>query len=294
MPPFRSLLISLSFLTLPLPALAQTLPAPACNAPALARLTPHTSTAGQTIAAIAAQYQLLPETIAHFNPRFSRTSALPVGSTVLIPPYNGIQITTPNGATWKDLANSYGVRADVLFEVNGCQKAPGAVAFIPHSQAGRPPGSINSGDLYEGLSRSPLTIPLQQGLGYGWYQRGEQGQTFHNGLDLLAPVGTSVQAAAPGIVAFTGLEGDYGYLVVINHAAGRQTRYAHLGAIAVNMGDSVEAGQRLGTVGTSGRPDLATPHLHFEVRQQAPVGWVAQDPTLHLPPDVEILAAPGG
>lgn len=291
--PLRSLLISLSLLTLPLPAFAQTLPTPACNAPALARLKPHLSTPGETIAAIAAQYQLLPETLIHFNPRFSRTGAVPTGSTVIIPPYNGIQVTIPNGATWQDVGEFYGVRADVLFEINGCQRQPEAVAFIPHSQAGnlaQPVGDPS--DLYEGLSASPLTIPLQQGLAYGWHERSGQGQTFHNGLDLLAPVGTAVQAVAPGTVVFIGQEGDYGQLVVINHGANRQTRYAHLEAIAVKPGAQVEAGQRLGTVGTSGRPDLAVPHLHFEVRQQAPAGWVAQDPAVHLPPDLEIIATP--
>lgn len=288
----RSLLLSLSLLSLPLPALAQTLPAPVCNAPALARLKPHLSAPGETIAAIAGQYQLLPETLIHFNPRFSRTEPVPAGSTVIIPPYNGIQITTPNGATWQDLAQSYGVRADVLYEINGCQQFPHSAAFIPYSQAGNQ--ARPTLDLYEGLNTSPLTVPLQQGLAYGWYERSGQDQGFHGGLDLIAPVGTTVQAAAPGMVVFIGQEGDYGQLVVINHSANRQTRYAHLAAIAVEPGTWVEAGHPLGTVGTSGRPDLAIPHLHFEVRQQTSVGWLAQDPAIHLPADLEIDATPSG
>ncbi|MGB0564839.1 MAG: LysM peptidoglycan-binding domain-containing M23 family metallopeptidase [Spirulinaceae cyanobacterium] len=267
------------------PAIAQSLPAPACAAPALARLTPHTSAAGETLAAIAAQHRLTLATVQHFNPRLPQ-GTLPAGTTVLIPPYNGIQITVPLGSTWNDLAKDYQVRADVLFEVNGCRRDPEAVAFIPRSTQRPTVLPSAAGDRYEGLTHSPLAIALTRGLAYGWYEREAQAQSFHSGLDLLAPVGTTVQAAATGTIAFVGPEGDYGQLVVINHAGGRQTRYAHLSSITVNMGQAVEAGQAIGTVGTSGRPDISPSHLHFEVRQQAPVGWIAQDPALHLQVEV--------
>jgi murein DD-endopeptidase MepM/ murein hydrolase activator NlpD len=88
--------------------------------------------------------------------------------------------------------------------------------------------------------------------------------------------------ADSGTVAFVGQEGNYGYLVVINHPRGRQTRYAHLGKIQVQIGQVVKTGDVLGTVGATGKPDLNIPHLHFEVRYQSPVGWVAQDPLIHL------------
>lgn len=273
------LLLSCLLATIPpfTPSFAQNLPTPACPAPALNRLQPHVTTSGETIASIAQTYQLFPETIANFNPLLPEGTIQP-GTTVVIPPYNGFRINVPQGASWQDLAEAYGVRADVLFELNGCQ-APGAIAFIPRSQSRTTP---THPELYEGLSFYPLAMRGEIGLAYGWYERPGQGQTFHNGLDILAPVGTVVQAADPGEVVFTGTQGDYGQLVVINHANGRQTRYAHLDRVQVQMGDRVTAGQEIGRVGTSGRPDLSVPHLHFEVRQQAPVGWIAQDPILHL------------
>ena len=79
-----------------------------------------------------------------------------------------------------------------------------------------------------------------------------------------------------------GQQDNYGNLVVVNHPGGKQTRYAHLDTIQVVIGQQVNSGEVLGTVGTTGRPDLDTPHLHFEVRDNSPLGWVAQDPVIHL------------
>jgi murein DD-endopeptidase MepM/ murein hydrolase activator NlpD len=78
-------------------------------------------------------------------------------------------------------------------------------------------------------------------------------------------------------------EGPYGFLVVIDHGNGRQTRYAQLSQFQAEAGQIVQSGQVIGYVGISGRPDIPETHVHFEVRFQSPVGWVAQDPKLHLP-----------
>ena len=106
----------------------------------------------------------------------------------------------------------------------------------------------------------------------------------HTGCDLYAPAGTSIGACAAGTVqmaekdppGFTG----YGWIVVVNHGSGVSTWYAHLGSFAVKAGDKVETGQRIGTVGMTGR--TTGPHLHLELRlnnNSTPV-----DPRLALPP----------
>lgn len=99
---------------------------------------------------------------------------------------------------------------------------------------------------------------------------------FHKGLDLAAPEGTPVHAAMGGEVIFAGYENGYGNLVIIQHADGLQTRYAHLGKASVKRGEEVTGDQVLGVVGNSGHS--TGPHLHFEV-----IRWGEQiDPNLTL------------
>jgi murein DD-endopeptidase MepM/ murein hydrolase activator NlpD len=99
---------------------------------------------------------------------------------------------------------------------------------------------------------------------FGWRNDPFRGRRkFHNGVDLRAAYGTEVPTAAPGKVTFAGERGGYGLLVVVEHASGVETRYAHLSSTAVQPGDSVAAGQTIGRVGSSGRS--TGPHLHFEV-----------------------------
>jgi murein DD-endopeptidase MepM/ murein hydrolase activator NlpD len=89
------------------------------------------------------------------------------------------------------------------------------------------------------------------------------GRRFHGGVDLGAAYGTAVPAAAGGEVVFAGERGSYGNLVIVRHAGGLETRYAHLSTLAVAAGDRVEEGAPIGRVGSTGRS--TAPHLHFEV-----------------------------
>src|SRR5690606_10142966 len=86
----------------------------------------------------------------------------------------------------------------------------------------------------------------------------------HEGVDIVAPPGTPILAAARGRVTFAGMNGDYGWMVEIDHGNGLVTRYAHmLNRPPVTRGQRVERWQKIGEVGASG---LATaPHLHYEV-----------------------------
>lgn len=85
----------------------------------------------------------------------------------------------------------------------------------------------------------------------------------HNGLDFAAPSGTPVAATGAGRVARAGWGGSYGYLVVVDHGNGVETRYAHLSRIHVIAGQSVANGAVIGRVGSTGRS--TGPHLHYEV-----------------------------
>lgn len=87
--------------------------------------------------------------------------------------------------------------------------------------------------------------------------------SMHEGLDFVAPVGTPVVATAPGHVRHAGYAGAYGKMVEVQHAEGFVTRYAHLQSILVRVGQPLRAGERLGTLGNTGRS--TGPHLHYEV-----------------------------
>lgn len=94
---------------------------------------------------------------------------------------------------------------------------------------------------------------------------GPRGNRFHSGVDYPAPRGARVSASAAGRVTFAGWSlGGWGNLVTIAHSNGTRTLYAHLSRLAVRVGQRVEAGQRVGRVGSSGH--ATGPHLHFEVR----------------------------
>lgn len=86
---------------------------------------------------------------------------------------------------------------------------------------------------------------------------------MHTGVDYAAPTGTPVQATRSGKVAEVGYDEGYGNYVVVDHGNGVKSRYAHLSEINVKEGQELQAGQKLGEVGSTG---LSTgPHLHFEI-----------------------------
>ncbi|KJH73220.1 LysM peptidoglycan-binding domain-containing M23 family metallopeptidase [Aliterella atlantica] len=248
---------------------------PSCSQPALSKLVRHQVAPGETLASIAQKYNLIPATLIGMNPAL-QTGQVAVGSEIVIPPYNGIRLNVPKGQTWQQLAAKYKVRADVLFEINGCQTKP-KVVFIPGVNWSPPPVVTSS-------SRAAIDYPLAQkaevALGYGWQLNPSTGKVFfHSGLDLVAPVGTPVDAVATGTVAFAGEQGSYGNLVVINHQGGNQSRYAQLQTIAVKTGQVVKPGDLIGKVGTTGSPSSSQAHLHFELRYASKLGWTAEDPT---------------
>lgn len=103
------------------------------------------------------------------------------------------------------------------------------------------------------------------------------GRELHSGLDLAAPAGTSIRAALSGTVVKSYYSNSYGNYTVIDHGNGMTTAYAHQSKRLVSVGDTVNAGEVIGLVGSTG--NSTGPHLHFEVR----VDGNLQDPKLYLP-----------
>jgi murein DD-endopeptidase MepM/ murein hydrolase activator NlpD len=112
----------------------------------------------------------------------------------------------------------------------------------------------------------PLPVDAPLTSHFGWRADPLDGRVrFHRGVDVRAAYGTEVPAAAQGTVVVAGEQGGYGTTVVVEHPHGLRTRYAHLSASLVRVGDEVTVGQPVGRVGSSGRSTGA--HLHFEVEQ---------------------------
>ncbi|MFD5266839.1 M23 family metallopeptidase [Streptomyces sp. NPDC058335] len=117
---------------------------------------------------------------------------------------------------------------------------------------------------------------LSAGFGSG----GARWAGRHTGQDFAVPIGTPVKAVGAGRVVRVSCGGAFGIEIVLRHADGYYTQYAHLASVAVDQGESVRAGQWIGQSGTSG--NSTGPHLHFEVRVTPemgsavdPVPWLA-------------------
>lgn len=99
---------------------------------------------------------------------------------------------------------------------------------------------------------------------YGWRLDPFTGkQTFHEGVDFMAEVGTPIKAAAGGLVVYSDYHPQYGNMIDIDHGNGMLSRYAHASKRLVKVGDVVLQGQTIAEVGSTGRS--TGPHLHFEV-----------------------------
>ena len=132
-------------------------------------------------------------------------------------------------------------------------------------------------------AREPWSWPVRGEL-IGPYRNGDDpyaaGQ--HRGIDIAAPAGTPVRAASGGTVRFAGPLGSAGNVVSIR-TDGLDASYLHLGSIVVRVGTRVSAGERIGTVGTTGRRSASEPHLHLGVRE-AGERHAYRDPLTFLPP----------
>ncbi len=153
------------------------------------------------------------------------------------------------------------------------------LAAAPRVQVVPPLGSASTGDQH--FPTPSDSAPSSSGL--IWPLRGTVVSPFgmrwgrlHAGLDIAAPAGAPIVAAAAGTVVYAGWMGGYGLLVVLQHANGLATAYAHNSSIGVSPGDSVSQGQTIAAVGCTGY--CFGNHVHFEVR----VGGNAVDPMGYL------------
>ena len=193
------------------------------------------------------------------------------GQVLVILPVSGVSYTVLKGDTLDIIAKKFKGDVEEIKKFNGITDpsglAVGQIIIIPageianrsYTARGYLPVSGAGGPEYIGYYLKPILGSVRT-----------QGLHGYNGVDLAAPHGREVMAAASGSVIIardSGWNGGYGKYIVISHPNGTQTLYAHLNGAIVYQGATVVQGQVVGYVGSTGRS--TGPHLHFEVRGAA-------------------------
>ena len=160
---------------------------------------------------------------------------------------------------------------------------PERYAATAHGVPDRLPSRSRT-ELTPRVDRAGFLWPVEGSVISRFGRRGLWG--WHRGVDIKAPRGAPIRAAATGTVVFSGRQSSYGRVIKIAHANGLSTIYAHNSANFVKAGDRVTAGALIGAVGRTGH--ATTSHLHFEIHR----GGVANDPLplLHHPDPRPTLA----
>ncbi len=231
--------------------------------------------AGDSLSQIASMFNVSVNTIMWAND-LKRGVPIHEGQTLLILPISGIQHTVVKGETIAKIAKQYGGDEAEILQYNGLASSEdlvvGTTITIPGGEEVAP-AAVVSKPVPAASAKVGVTTKSTKSVANGYYTHPvpgavkTQGIHGYNAVDLGAPIGTSVYAAAPGVVIVSregGWNGGYGNYIVISHPNGTQTLYAHLSKILVSEGSKVSQGQNIGAVGSTGKS--TGPHLHFEVR----------------------------
>lgn len=239
---------------------------------------------GDDFTTVGARFGLRPRTVRLVNLLPLGTHLQP-GQRLVITPTDGAYHRVRSGETLRELAERYRVSTDLLgsynpqfsrsaLKIDDLVFVPGATqtrareVFVPRHRGYRSGGGwtnrLNVSRSLVGAFGSRVGELSWPASGQMSSPFGVRGFAFHPGVDICNVVGTPVRAAKGGVVQNAGWMGAYGYAVDIDHGGGVITRYAHCSRVLVSAGQSVDAGQQIARMGSTGRS--TGPHLHFEVR----------------------------
>ena len=200
----------------------------------------------------------------------------------------GVYHRVKPGESLSVIGHAYGVSHREIARVNDVRDPSrifaGQRLFIPGAKRAidkplAPPPAVNA---RRSTSRTrprdapDLRWPLDHGPVTSLF--GPRGSRFHDGIDIGAPIGSEVRAAAGGEVVYAGVLSGYGNVIIVRHSPRYSTVYAHNHRHYVVVGKRVQRGERIAAVGRTGR--TTGPNLHFEIRQENR----ARDPMIFLPP----------
>lgn len=227
---------------------------------------------GDTLSQIASMFHVTPNTIRWAN---DLSGPIKPGQTLIILPVNGVKHTIKVGGTIKDLAKMYNADAREISLFNGieidAELAPGTEIVIPNGEMHVEEKKTKN---TKGTKAKTAAVSTGKINTSGYFVHpvpsGTKTQGIHgnNAIDVAAPIGTPLRAAAAGQVLIAkedgAWHGGYAKYVVIQHDNGTQTLYAHMNDVYVAPGSWVEQAEIIGEVGNTG--NSTGPHVHFEVR----------------------------
>lgn len=237
---------------------------------------------GDTVASVASLFKISQNTILWQND-LERGVKLKPGQELIILPVDGLSHTIKKGDTIASIAARYRADADDIRNFNGIDDSQlriGNQIVVPGGQMPKavviPPAVTKAGQ------KVTARVTGSRELVVGGYLHplngaGRKTQGYHDrwqAVDIGAPTGTPIYASMDGTVAIAnraGWGGGYGLYVLLKHNNGSQTMYAHMSRVAVTPGQTVQQGEVIGYVGSTGRS--TGPHIHFEIRYGMRILW---------------------
>ena len=223
---------------------------------------------GDSISQIAKMFDVSVDTILSVN-EMKKNDKLKEGDVLLILPFSGVEHTVTKGQTLQGIANLYKVNINEILlanDINSGEKLiVGEKLMIPGagmlSETTKPKPNTSTNSTY---AKMPSVIGYFKNPLPG-ARRSRGMSSTHKGVDLAAPTGTPIYAAASGkvLTARMGWNGAFGNMVILQHANGAKTLYAHMSKLGTSTGAQVTQGEVIGYVGSTGRS--TGPHLHLEV-----------------------------
>ncbi|MFH1427074.1 MAG: peptidoglycan DD-metalloendopeptidase family protein [Patescibacteria group bacterium] len=245
----------------------------------------YTIKSGDSVSTVAAEHEVSVNTILWEN-NLSAYSLIRPGNQLAILPITGISHKILNGDTISKLANQYNVEEEKIIEANNLAEdyklAIGQKLIIPGGR--KVSNTTYASASYTGISaiidlvKPDSAAPTANKM--NWPTEGHRITQYyswrHSGVDIANKVGTPIYAADTGTVESAGWATGYGNTIIIDHGGGKKTRYGHLSKFYVSKGQTVDKGEAIGAMGSTGWSTGS--HLHFEVlingRKYNPLNYI--------------------